>query len=72
MKVFKYIKNAIASSGFIFLQETHFTIHMKKKSGTIEFKGKLFFLHGQSNSCGVAIGFIGNMNSKVSNKKQDF
>ena len=36
-----------------------------------EFKGKLFFSHGQSNSCAVAIGFIGNMSIEVSNKKQD-
>ena len=36
-----------------------------------KFKGKLFFSHGQSNSCGVAIGFIGNASFKVSNKKQD-
>ena len=36
-----------------------------------EFKGKLFFSHGQSNSCRVAIGFIGNTSFEVSNKKQD-
>ena len=35
------------------------------------FKGKLFFSHGQSNSCGVAIGFIGNTSFEVSIKKQD-
>ena len=42
---------------------------MKKRNN--EFKGKLFFSHGQSNFCGVAIGFIGNMSFEVSNKKQD-
>ena len=36
-----------------------------------KFKGKLFFSHGQSNSCGVAIGFIGNIGFEVSNEKQD-
>ena len=36
-----------------------------------KFKGKLFFSHGQSNSCGVAIGFIGNTGFEVSNEKQD-
>ena len=36
-----------------------------------EFKAKLFFSHGQSNSCGAAIGFIRNTSFKVSNKKQD-
>ena len=34
-------------------------------------KGKLFFSHGQSNSCGVAIGFLGNMSFNVLNKIQD-
>ena len=42
---------------------------MKKRNN--EFKGKLFFSHGQSNFCGGAIGFIGNMSFEVSNKKQD-
>ena len=36
-----------------------------------EFKGMLFFSHGQSNSCGAAIGFIGNTSFEVLNKKQD-
>ena len=36
-----------------------------------ELKGKLFFSHGQSNSCGVAIGFLGNMSFNVLNKIQD-
>ena len=35
------------------------------------FKGKLFLSHGQSNSCGVAIGFIGNTGFEVSIKKKD-
>ena len=36
-----------------------------------EFKGKLFFSHGQRNSCEVTLGFIGNTSSEVSNKKQN-
>ena len=67
---FKYLKNAISSSGFIFLQETHSSIYDKKKWND-EFKGKLFFSLGQRNSCRVAIGFIGSRSFKVSNKKQD-
>ena len=68
IKFYEYLKIAIASSGFIFLQETHSTIDDEKKCND-EFKGKLFFSHGQSNSCRVAIGFIGNMRFEVSNKK---
>ena len=43
---------------------------MLKKPGTMSLK-KLFFEHGQSNSCGVAIGFIGNTSFNASHKKQD-
>ena len=69
---FEYLEKAITSCGFIFLQETHSTIYdKKKKRRNDEFKGKLFFSHGQCNSCGVAIGFIGNTGFEVSNKKQD-
>ena len=31
IKIFDYLKNAIASSRFIFLQETYSTIHDEKK-----------------------------------------
>ena len=30
-KIFEYLKNAIASSGFIFVQGTHSTMHDEKK-----------------------------------------
>ena len=42
-----------------------------KKKWNDEFKGKLFFSDGQSNSCGVAIGFISNTSFQVSDRKQD-
>ena len=64
------LKNWISNNGFIFLQETHFTIYDEKKWQD-ELKGKLFFPHGHSNSCGVTIGFLGNMNFNVLNKIQD-
>ena len=61
--------------GLFFLQDTHSTIHDAKKWNE-EFKGKRFFSHGQSNSCGVAIGFtsftsFGFTSFEASNKKQD-
>ena len=37
IKFFEYLKEAIVSSGFIFLQETHSTIH-DEKNGTISLK----------------------------------
>ena len=64
------LKNWISNNGFIFLQETHFTIYDEKKWQD-ELKGKLFSPHGHSNSCGVTIGFLGNMNFNVLNKIQD-
>ena len=47
IKIFEYLKKAITSCGFVFLQEAHFIIHDEKKWNN-EFKGKLFFSHGQT------------------------
>ena len=54
---------------WVFLQETHTTIH-DEKNGTTSLRENSFS-HGQSNSCGVAVAFIGNTSFEVSNKKQD-
>ena len=54
----------------MFHQETHSTVFDEKRWQD-ELKGKLFFSHGHSNFCGVAIGFLGNMNFNVLNKIQD-
>ena len=70
IKVFEYLENCISNSRFMFLQETHSTVHDEKRWYN-DLKGKLFFSHGHSNSCGVAIGFLGNMNFNVLNKIQD-
>ena len=70
IKVFEYLKNCISNIGFTCLQETYSTVYDEKRWQD-ELKGKLFFSHGHSNSCGVAIGFLGNMNFNVLNKIQD-
>ena len=44
--------------------------YMIKKDGSMSLKEN-FFSHGHSNFCGVAIGFLGNMNFNVLNKIQD-
>ena len=54
----------------LFFYRRHTPPYLIKKWND-EFKRKLFFSHGQSNSCGVAIGFIGKTGFEVSNKKQD-
>ena len=58
IKIFEYLKNYVTSSGFIFLQETHSSIKVEKVWSD-EFEGQLFFSHGKTNSCSVAIGFVG-------------
>ena len=58
IKIFEYLKNYVTSNGFIFLQETHSSITVEKVWSD-EFEGQLFFSHGKTNSCGVAIGFVG-------------
>ena len=50
----------------MFLQETHSIVFDEKRQDDL--KGKLLFLHGHSNSCGIAIGFLGNMNFNALNK----
>ena len=69
VKVFEYLKNCISNNGFMFLQEMHSTIFHKKRWQD-EHKGKLFFSHRHSNSCRVAISFLGNINF-VLDKIQD-
>ena len=70
IKLFEYLKKYVAPNGFIFLQETHSSINDEKKWQD-EFEGKLFFSHGKTNSCGVAIGFYGNKKLEIVSQKQD-
>ena len=58
IKLFEYLKSYVTGNGFIFLQETHSCINDEIKWRD-EFNGELFFSHGKTNSCGVAIGFYG-------------
>ena len=59
VKLFEYLKSYVArENGFIFLQEMYLSIRDGKKWKD-EFRGKLFFSHGKTNSCGVLIGYYG-------------
>ena len=64
------MKNYVASNGFIFLQETHSFVK-DEKVWSDEFEGQLFFSHGKTNSCGVAIGFVGAKTVNILNIKRD-
>ena len=70
IKNFEYLKNNLGSKGFLFLQETNLSLADEKKWAD-ELKGPIFFSHGKTNSCGVAIGYIGNNKVDVLDKKID-
>ena len=70
IKLFEYFKNCISSHGFVFLQETHYSLNVEKKWAD-EFKGQLFFSHGKTNSCGVAIGYVGNKTCSLISQIKD-
>ena len=70
IKLFKYLKSYVTGNGFIFVQETHSCINDEIKWRD-EFNGELFFSHGKTNSCGVAIGFYGSKTIEQINKISD-
>ena len=70
LKIFEYLKNNIHHNGFVFLQETHLLTQDEKKWKD-DFKDPLFFSHGSTNSCGVAIGFCGLKSLHIIDKKFD-
>ena len=64
LKLFEYLRNKINNNDFIFLQETHLSSKDEQKWKD-DFRDLLFFSHGKSNSCGVAIGYCGTEAFKV-------
>ena len=70
IKIFEYLKNYVTWNGFIFVPDTHSSVK-GEKIWNDEFEGQLFFSHGKTNSCGVAIGFVGTKPLKVLNIKPD-
>ena len=70
IKIFKYLKNYVTSNGFIFFQETHSSVK-DEKIWNYEFGRQLFFSRGKTNSCGVAIGFVGTKALNILNIRRD-
>ena len=70
IKLFEYLKNSIIPNGLIFIQETH-SCNNNEKKWADEFGGQLYFSHGKSNSCGVAIGYIGTKKFELVSQKTD-
>ena len=53
-----------------FLQETHSSVEDKKQRSD-NFLGKIFYSHGTTNSCGVAIAFLGSKSLAVVETQND-
>ena len=70
IKIFEYLKNSITPNGFIFLQETHSSVDDEKRWED-ELNGNLYFSHGKTNSCGVAIGYVGSKSFVLANQTAD-
>ena len=68
IKIFECLKNNLSSNGFLILQKTHSSLADEKKQAD-ELKGPIFFSDDKTNSCGVAIGYIGSNKVNVLDKK---
>ena len=67
IKMFLYLKDLISNNGFIFLQETHSSAQ-ETTQWCNDFGSKnIFFSHGTTGACGVAIGIC--LNEKFEIKK---
>ena len=53
--------------GILLLQEIHSSVETEKK-WIDNFKDKIYYSHGKTNSCGVLIAFYSNLNICVKNK----
>ena len=70
IKVFEHLKNNSLPNGFVFLEETHSSVE-DEKQWSDNFKGKMFYSHGKTNSCDVAIAFLGSKSLEVVETKND-
>ena len=70
IKMFEYFRKKIANDELLFLQENH-SSHDTVTNWRDDFKGELFFSHGNTNLYGVMIGYLGSNTIKVSRIKND-
>ena len=70
LKLFNFLKNKMNPKGIPFLQETHSSLETEKK-WIDDFKDKIYYSHGKTNSCGVLIAFYSHLNICVKNKVND-
>ena len=70
IKILEHLKKYVTSNVFIFLEKTHSSVK-DEKVWSDEFEEQLFFSYGKTNSCGVAIGFVGAKVLNILNIKPD-
>ena len=70
IKISEYLKNSISPNGSILLKETYSSIYDEKRRCD-EFDFNLYFSHGKTNSCGVAIGYVGSKSFVLVNQTAD-
>ena len=70
LKLMQYFKDKIGSNGVLFLQETHSESKVEQKWKK-DFKSRIFFSHGKSNSCGILIAFFGTGTFTVKKQQTD-
>ena len=70
LKHFQLFVNKISPKFFLFLHKTHYSKVTEKLWNDV-FNCDLFFSHGKTNSCGVLVGFYGNINYCVKKKLSD-
>ena len=69
LKLFNFLKNKIGPKVILFLKETYSSVETEKWID--DFKDKIYYSHGKTNSCGVLIAIYGNLNICVKNKVHD-
>ena len=67
--VFEYLKNISSPNGFVFCNRH--TPPLRKKQWSDNFKGKIFYSHGTTISCGVSIAFLGSKFLEVVETRND-
>ena len=70
LKLVKYFKGKIGSTGVLFLQETQSSSKVKQKWKE-DFKGHVFFSHEKTNSCGFLTAYFGKKNFNVKKQETD-
>ena len=70
IKILEYLKNSISPNGFIFLQELRSSVYDEKRWCN-ELNGNIYFSHGKTNSCSVAIWYGGSKSFVLANQTAD-